>query len=152
MSLPSSMASLTGPWAGTKKLWLEPGTPVRESSAQANVAVAANGKFLHIGYTWNEKRIQHGVLIIGLESDGKRVGAAWIDSWHNGDPIMTLQGEVSTQGAFKVTGAYPAPPGPDWGWRIEVHPNGSDSWQLLMFNVTPQGEEAKAVEVEFRPV
>lgn len=51
MSLPSSMVSLTGSWAGTKKLWLEPDTPARESTAQANVAVAANGNFLHVCYT-----------------------------------------------------------------------------------------------------
>jgi hypothetical protein len=146
------MASLTGAWAGTKKLWLMPGTPARESAARATVALAANGKFLHLGYTWNEDGIQQGVLIIGVEGDGKRVGAAWIDSWHNGDRIMTLQGDVSAAGAFSVAGTYPAPPGPDWAWRIEIHPNGTDSWQLVMFNITPQGEEAKAVEVDFRRV
>ena len=38
----------------------------------------------------------------------------------------------------------PTPPRPDWGWRIEIHPAVADGFQLRMYNITPDGEEALA--------
>jgi hypothetical protein len=46
-------------------------------------------------------------------------------------------------------GSYPAPTGPDWGGRIEVVPEFSDAFLLLMFNNTPDGEVHPAVEAEY---
>ncbi len=150
MSLPSTFSSLTGAWKGTKQLWLMPGAPAKTSTAMATVSVAASGKFLHVGYTWQEETLQQGILIMGVEGDNKTVAATWIDSWHNGDRIMNCKGGLTAAGAFSVRANYPAPPGPDWGWRIEVEPVDAARWWLRMFNITPQGEEAKAVEIEFK--
>lgn len=149
MSLTDSMRGLTGAWKGTKRLWLHPGAPVKESTCVATVSLAANGRFLHVGYTWQEDGLQQGVLIIGIQKDGKTVGAAWIDSWHNGDLIMDLTGSVDTEGALDVRGSYPAPPGPDWGWRIKVRAVDATRWELRMYNITPDGQEADAVEIIF---
>jgi Protein of unknown function (DUF1579) len=150
MSVSGSFRALTGSFRGRKKLWVRPGEPVRESESSAQVSVAANGKFLHISYTWKEGELQQGLLIIGVEDDGQTVSAAWIDSWHNGDRMMVCRGGKTPSGGWSVRGSYPAPPGPDWGWRIEIQPgSGSDKWQLSMFNATPDGQEMLAVEVNY---
>jgi hypothetical protein len=74
------------------------------------------------------------------------VTAAWIDPWHNGDRLMPCVGNLTPAGAFTVKGSYPAPAGPDWGWRITVEPPVNEAWRFTMHNITPQGEEMLAVE------
>jgi hypothetical protein len=72
----------------------------------------------------------------------------WIDSWHNGDAVMACEG-TGSDGRVDVRGSYPAPSGPDWGWRIRVEP-GSGSLVIRMDNVSPDGEEYPAVEASYR--
>jgi hypothetical protein len=59
--------------------------------------------------------------------------------------IMNFTGTCDEQGTVRVLGSYAAPPGPDWGWRIEIEP-AAGSWTLRMFNITPDGQEVLAVE------
>jgi len=40
--------------------------------------------------------------------------------------------------------------GPDWGWEIALESDGSDSLLIIMDNITPQGEHARAVEISLR--
>jgi hypothetical protein len=50
-----------------------------------------------------------------------------------------------------VRGTYAAPPGPDWGWRIDVTPDG-DKLRIEMHNVWPEeqgGKEELAVEAVY---
>jgi len=87
---------------------------------------------------------QEGSLLIGRQTRVGNVRACWIDTWHMGDQFMLLGGgEVG--GKLSVVGTYPAPPGPDWGWRIELQPEGDRRLHLTMMNITPDGEEQPAV-------
>jgi hypothetical protein len=48
MSIPKSLAELTGEWAGVKQLWLTPTDPGRQCDTTAEVSTAAQGQFLAI--------------------------------------------------------------------------------------------------------
>ena len=76
------------------------------------------------------------------------IAAIWIDSWHMNDKLMVCRGVVDSSGRLSVRGPYEAPPGPDWGWRIEVTP-GDTGLTIAMWNVTPEGEESRAVEATY---
>ena len=87
--------------------------------------------------------------LLGRQSDHGRATAHWIDSWHMSDGVMACEGAVDTDGTIDVRGSYAAPPGPDWGWRIVVRPADGPALHIVMYNVTPEGEEALAVEATF---
>jgi hypothetical protein len=48
-----------------------------------------------------------------------------------------------------VRGSYPAPTGPDWGWRIELDLRLADQLQMRMVNITPDGQEMLAVQAVY---
>jgi hypothetical protein len=150
MSTLSSLAGLAGNWRGLNRLWLSPGAPVRESETTCLVAPAAGQRFLTFQYTWSDEgNPQGGLLLVGYEMSSRTVRAAWIDSWHMQDAIMLCQGTVDTQGAVTVKGTYAAPPGPDWGWLIEIAPQNEDLFDLRMYNVPPQEKAVLAVEARY---
>jgi hypothetical protein len=114
----------------------------------AAVSLKANGQFLHIEYTWEyEDRLQEGVMLIGCDTQSDAVQAIWTDSWHMSHKFMVSNGTISDDGRVNVMGYYSVPDHPDWGWRTELHP-GKDTFRILMFNVSPEGEEDIAVEAE----
>ncbi len=150
MSVPDGLFSLIGEWTAVNRLWLSPQEPVRESDATASVARVAQGNFLTIRYAWADGgRPQDGLLVLGRVADSDDANAAWIDSWHMADKIMSLRGKVGDAGEVSLVGSYAAPPGPDWGWRIDLEPGAGDSFRLVMYNVTPDGQEHLAVEAAF---
>jgi Protein of unknown function (DUF1579) len=142
MSLPGNFFQLTGRWQGSNRLWLSPSDPARVSETNAIVSRIGRERFIMIAYTWFENELQEGQLVIGQQ--GTEVKAFWIDSWHNGDRIMPCEGIVTADGQISVRGSYPAPPGPDWGWRITIE--AGEPFKLTMFNITPDGQENLAVE------
>jgi len=87
--------------------------------------------------------------LIGYQSDRAWVTAHWIDSWHMSDGVMPCDEGVDPDGSIVVRGSYAAPPDQDWGWRIEVKPIDTTTLTLTMYNVTPTGEEALAVEARY---
>jgi hypothetical protein len=66
------------------------------------------------------------------------------------DKVMTCEGPASDAGSLDVRGSYAAPPGPDWGWRTVIETGEEDSLQMLMYNVTPDGQEVPAVDAVYR--
>lgn len=150
MTTPKHWHPLMGEWTGINRLWVTPDEPARESETTASTTLAAQGRFLALRYTWtDEGRPQDGEMLIGLDPKRKQVHAAWIDSWHMGDRFMVLAGEPREDEAIVVRGTYEAPPGPDWGWRIEIRPEAEDAFELLMYNLSPESEEVLAVEATY---
>jgi hypothetical protein len=150
MSTLSSLAGLVGNWRGLNRLWLSSAAPVRESETTCVVAPAARDLFLTFQYTWSDEgNPQDGLLLVGCGAPSQIVRAAWIDSWHMHDGIMSCQGPVETHGGVFLQGSYAAPPGPDWGWQIEIAPQNEDLFDLRMYNVPPQGKAELAVEARY---
>jgi hypothetical protein len=150
VSVPAAWRELIGEWTGVNRLWLAPTDPVHESKTTASVFLAAQGQFAMMRYTWAENgQPQDGCLTLGGDPGGQTVEGVWIDSWHMAHTFMLCTGRADSDGVISVVGSYGAPPGPDWGWRIVITPCIADRFQLRMFNVTPDGEEALAVEASY---
>jgi hypothetical protein len=65
------------------------------------------------------------------------------------DTMMQCTGQAQIGDAMSVIGYYAAPPDPDWGWRIALQPDSADQFRLIMYNISPDGEEMLAVEAVF---
>jgi hypothetical protein len=113
------------------------------------VSPVLDGRFVRLEYTWSyQGTAQAGSLLVGREREPDVIAAIWIDSWHMSDKLMVCRGTVDAGGRLSVRGPYEAPPGPDWGWRIDVVP-APDRLAVVMWNVTPDGDEAVAVEASY---
>lgn len=148
MTIPDGLGKLTGSWTGTSRLWrpwLSP--PDSASESTALVATVARGKFVTVQYTWSvDDKAQDGFLLLGSETEGDVVHAAWVDSWHMSDKPMICRGSVEAAGIVTVLGSYAAPPGPDWKWRIVITLRDDTDFVITMFNISPAGEETPAFE------
>jgi hypothetical protein len=151
MSIPESISRLVGRWSGSNRLWLAPGEPVRESGTTLDVALTGLGQFATFQYTWAwEGKTQEGLLLVGGDPTSGAAQAAWVDSFHTQGTIMTFRGKVMEGGGMQVEGSYPAPPGPDWGWRIEILPQeAAEKFRLVMYNIPPGSEPLLAVEAQY---
>jgi len=70
-----------------------------------------------------------------------------------GDKVMACSGRSSPEGTIALRGCYAAPPGPDWGWRIEITPDEKMGLRLVMFNIRPDGKhEELAVNARYQRV
>ncbi|MEK7729815.1 MAG: DUF1579 family protein [candidate division KSB1 bacterium] len=139
-----------GNWKGTNLLhlsWLTPSD--YHSPSHLAITPVANGKFLMFTYTWSHENTPHeGLLVLGYDAEQKVATAAWLDSWHMSNKIMSCQGTIEERGEVILQGYYEAPPGPDWGWRIVIATSGEEL-HLKMYNCTPEGEEELAVRAEY---
>ena len=140
------LSQLAGHWQGTSKLWLEPDKLAGESPIVGTIQLILDGRFALFLYQSSiEGEAQHGMFTFGYNTTLERYEASWVDSFHNNTAIMFCEGNAIENG-FAVLGSYPDPTGgPEWGWRTEVQWNGNE---LIMtaYNITPEGEEAKATE------
>lgn len=152
MSVPAILEGLVGKWYGINRLhttWI-PENPVRETNSTAVVELTARGRFLKFEYDWTfDEAAQEGLILIGDEKTTDSVKSFWIDSWHLSDKFMVSEGVRQNNGAVSIKGFYSVPDHPDWGWRTVIEPESDNSFKIIMFNVTPEGEETLAVEMDF---
>jgi hypothetical protein len=143
------LIACAGGWHGTNILQ-DPGTiQPTESKSTATVTPLLGGRFVRIDYTWSyQEKPQEGSILVGFNPQSGRASVHWIDGWHNGFSVMACDGTIDERGAIDVRGSYPAPPGPDWGWRTVITP-AADALQVVMHNVWPEGKEELAVEARF---
>jgi hypothetical protein len=150
MTIPVSFTNLVGTWKGVNRLWLFPTDPVRESETTMVVSQAAQGRFITFQYSWAyEGAPQDGLLVVSVDPHLDFKQAFWIDSWHMQDKFMQCQGSVGDQGEISLKGSYPAPPGPDWGWKIDISLKQDGRLFLVMHNITPEGDSLLAVEAAY---
>ena len=122
----------------------------KRTCCTAIITLAAQSRFLSIQYNWSDSdQPQDGLLIVSHAESLQTVHAVWIDSWHMGDLFMWLKGNLTTADSVSVQGSYAASPGPDWGWRIDIETGASDRFRGVMYNISPEGEQALAVEANY---
>jgi hypothetical protein len=145
----SLLSNWVGSWRGNSRL-IQHGQPERASESELAVTPVVLGRFVRVDYTWAYMgKGQEGSLLLGFDSSRAVVEAAWVDSWHMGEKMMICPGEVRGDGGVSVLGSYAAPPGADWGWRIEIGPEGG-GLVMRMFNISPEGKGELAVEGVYR--
>lgn len=150
MNALETLLSRVGTWHGQNRLHDPTTGRPDDSPSTGTVSPIAQGKFVRLDYTWaHQGTPQDGSVLFGRGAEENSVTAHWVDSWHMGDAAMDCRGAAGAEGRISVQGTYPAPPGPDWGWRIVIEPREGAGFRLEMWNITPEGEEAIAVEAEF---
>jgi hypothetical protein len=175
MTIIESLAAFTGTWQGHNRLRIMPTDEYQESVSAATVTVTA-GAFVTIEYTWaHEDKPQNGLLLLGSgpaaaagPADGgeaaaegedaateaaagpQGANAVWVDSFHTGPEWLTLAGNIDDDGVVRLTGWYPAPTGPDWGWQIHIHPGDGNGGRITMHNMVPGHDPYQVVEASYR--
>lgn len=133
-----------------KSVLQDPHSGQPEASASAvTVSPLLDGRFLRLDYTWAyQGKPQEGSLLLGYVKKEETVSGHWIDSWHMGSQVMELSGKKPQGATVSLRGSYAAPPGPDWGWRIDLTREGNEV-RLVMWNIWPEGKEDLAVEATY---
>ncbi len=146
------LAKLAGKWKGTTKVWFEPHVLADESAVEGEIVSVLNGMFVQHSYKGSlEGKPLEGIMIIGYSLQFARYNCAWIDSFHNGTNIMFSEQFNSVGISF--TGKYGSDiPSEQWGWKTEITMPSEDDLIITMFNLSPEGEEAKAVETIYRRI
>lgn len=148
-----ALGQLVGTWRGTTRVWFEPDTIADEAPVQATIRSVLGGRFvLHEYETTFMGELQLGLALYGWHIDRNGHEAAWIDSAHTGTQLMYSEAPTGDQ-RFAVLGHYGGhEDGAPWGWRTEIALDGDDRLVIIAFNITPQGEESKAVETIYTRV
>ena len=146
-----ALSELTGNWRGSGTLFTPWRTPA-ETEYDSTAFISQVARYiLKVEYTWEADGAQQdGLMLVSeIKKDGS-FSSAWVDSWHQSETFLLSKGTRGPGGDITLFGTYPAPPDPDWGWKTIIRPVGADSLDILMYNVTPQGDEELATRNTYR--
>ena len=125
-------------WDGQAELWLDPSGD-QAQRCSCTLRVEADGLI----YAWSHEGQPHTGRLSLREG-----GADFTDSFHS-PAAMRCAGAPATWSLLDVLGTYPGG-GEDWGWRITLSLRPTGELVLQMTNVTPWGEEGRAVRMVLR--
>ena len=141
------LAACAGSWRGANTLHDPHSGRPEESPSTLQVTPVLAGRFVRLDYTWSyQGKPQEGSLLVGSDPKTGEISGHWIDAWHNDRKVVACLGASPDGRTLSVRGSYAAPPGPDWGWRIEITPGEPGRLRIAHLNVDPGGNEEPAAE------
>lgn len=146
----AGLAKLVGEWSGMTRTWFEPDVLADESPMSGTMKPILGGRFILHEYSGElTGKPFEGVAIYGFDLATNKFQSAWVDSFHMSTGVMFSEGGAGED--FKVWGSYDAggPDVPRWGWRSEIEIVDADNLILTAYNISPEGDEAKATETRY---
>jgi hypothetical protein len=138
-----ALTAIAGSWRGTNTLQDPITGKPEESPSTVTVTSVLGGRLVRVDYTWGyQDKLREGSLLVGFDPSSGEVSGHWVDTWHMGRKGMAYLGSAP-DGTISVKGPYAAPPGPDWGWRIDI---ATDPLRITHSNIDPDGKEELAAE------
>jgi len=122
-------------WTGRAELWLDPAGD-RADWSDCALEIGPDG----VRYTWSHQGKPHAGRLAPRSG-----GADFTDTFHAAEP-MDCAALPGSRALLEVAGRY-GPPGEEWGWRIALCRRPDGTLVLQMTNVTPWGEEGRAVRM-----
>ncbi len=143
------LTTATGRYSGKNTLYDPHTGKPDETDSTLRITPVLGGRFARVDYTWSyQGEPQEGSLLFGYDPQAGAASGYWIDTWHMGKKGLTCHGRPPSGGTIGVRGSYEAPPGPDWGWRIELT-IADRTLKIVHTNIHPDGKEEPAVTADY---